>query len=86
MMSEVLLIIVGCEKDERAIPFIIGGFNFEFMAQLPQEDTEKQIKTLKETWTGEPSMYDWREVKLRLDTEELKNLFGTPEVEGYWEE
>ena len=84
-MNEVLLIIVGCEKDPNTTPFIIGGFNNEFMAQLPEEDAEKQIKALKETWTGEPNMYEWREVKLRLDTEELKDLFTTPEVEGYWE-
>ena len=85
MMSEVLLIIVGCEKDERAIPFVIGGFNNEYMAQLDEEEADKHIDTLKRTWTGEPNLYDWREVKIRLDIEELQKLFGIPEVEGYWE-
>jgi len=85
-VSEVLLIIVGREKDERAIPFVIGGFNNEYIAQLDFEEGEKYIKTLKETWTGEPDIYDWREVKIRLDIEVLQELFDTPEVQGYLEQ
>jgi hypothetical protein len=85
-VTDVLLLIVGREKHEDGAPaFVIGALNEEYLAQLPLEDCDAQIRRIQETWTGDPSSYEWRTARLGVDQEELDELFETPEVNGYWQ-
>lgn len=77
-----LLLIVGREKDERGLPFIVGAFNEEYLNQLPVEDAEEKIAELKQTWTGDPDDYDWREARIRIQDGHLMPMFSTPELRG----
>lgn len=84
---EVLLVLAMQEKDERASPLVIGAFNEELMYSLPQEDYDKQINKLKETWTMDPNDYDWRELRVAVPVDALKKLFQpTPLVAKILEE
>ena len=82
---DTLLVIIGMERDENATPFVLGAFNEEYLHQLPLEDCDKQLQTLKKTWTGDPNDYEWRTARVRLDLEDLAEMFTVPEVNGYWE-
>lgn len=80
--GDVLLVIAGCEKDEEAIPFIIGAFNEEYINQIPIEDSDEMIASLKEKWTMEPSAYEWREIRVLVPADALDRAFDRVEVEG----
>lgn len=82
MKYESLLLIVGCEQDDNAEPFVIGAFNNEYMNQLPMEDAEKQIETLKETWTGDAAAYIWREAVVIVPMDDLSQMFKIPVIDG----
>lgn len=76
-----LLVIVAKERDTAASAHVIGAFNDDFMTDLPLEDAEEQIERLKQTWTGEPGAYEFREVTITADFD-LDDLFVSAEIEG----
>lgn len=76
-----LLAIVAKERDTAASAHVLGAFNDDFMADLPLEDAEEQIERLKQTWTGEPSAYEFREITIAADFD-LDDLFVSAEIEG----
>ena len=73
-MSRVRLTLIVGREDEREV-FVVGALNTEYLNQMPIEDGQEHIHRLKETWTGEPDAYEWREVDCLVDYEPLEAAF-----------
>jgi hypothetical protein len=81
-VTENLLVIVGKERDWDDKAFVVGAFNEEYFNQIDLEDGEKMIADLKKTWTGEPDLFEWREVRVRIPMDEIEKLFQRGDVVG----
>lgn len=76
-----LLVLVAKERDLYGTAHVLGAFNHDFMADLPLEDAEEQLELLKRTWTGQPEMYEFREITVSFDFD-LDSLFVNAEIQG----
>ena len=69
-----LRLLVGREDGDRDV-FVIGALNHEYLMQMPIEDGDRVVKAMKETWTGEPEAYEWREVDCLVPLVPLERAF-----------
>lgn len=80
-----LLCIAARERHEEGLPHVLGAFNESFLNELPLEDYEDQILTLKETWCGDPSDYEFREFTVVVPEADIDSLFGVVDIVGRME-
>jgi tetrahydromethanopterin S-methyltransferase subunit A len=81
-MKKRLIVLAANASEERGEVLVVGCWEEGILDVIDAEEIDRIQTELKAQWVLEPLSYQWREIIVEVEEEDLLDAFVSPVVEG----